>query len=178
MITLIIGIPDCGKSALAEQLTVENSIKEERVYIATMIPYGEEGRQRVLKHRKLRAGKGFRTIECPGKLEEIGDELNDDGSHVCLLECLTNLCGNIMHMDKYINKTTEELCDIITEDIVGFSEKCKALYIVSNEFDASDSSYDDETVKYIRLVKKVNEALKSRADRCYIYEGGAIMTKS
>ena len=36
-----------------------------RYYIATMEVFGEEGRKKVERHKKLRQGKGFITIESP-----------------------------------------------------------------------------------------------------------------
>ena len=56
---LIIGYPDSGKSAIAEKMVTEMSDPDCRLYVATMIPYGQEGRDRVEKHRRMRAGKGF-----------------------------------------------------------------------------------------------------------------------
>lgn len=60
MTTLIIGYPDSGKSAMAERMVTEMSEPGERVYLATMIPFGQEGRDRIARHRKLREGKGFK----------------------------------------------------------------------------------------------------------------------
>ena len=65
MTVLIIGHPDSGKSELAERMVTEISAPGERIYLATMIPYGEDGAARVEKHRKMREGKGFTTIEAP-----------------------------------------------------------------------------------------------------------------
>ncbi|MCC8102192.1 MAG: bifunctional adenosylcobinamide kinase/adenosylcobinamide-phosphate guanylyltransferase [Clostridiales bacterium] len=41
------------------------------VYIATMIPYGEDGKRRVERHRRLRREKHFETIECYTGLEHL-----------------------------------------------------------------------------------------------------------
>ena len=38
--------------------------KTDRIYIATMYPFDEESRKRVQRHRKMRQGKGFETVEC------------------------------------------------------------------------------------------------------------------
>ena len=59
---LLVGGAASGKSSLAEALAV--SFAGPRAYIATMRPVGAEGRARVARHRALRAGKGFVTIEC------------------------------------------------------------------------------------------------------------------
>ena len=62
MMTYVTGGASCGKSAEAERLC---SLDGGRlVYLAAMRPFGEEGAQRVRKHRAQRAGKGFTTIEC------------------------------------------------------------------------------------------------------------------
>ena len=205
MIILIKGIPDCGKSAFAEQLVLDacyksngknsNESNEEnagksicestagnigmtdRLYIATMVPYGEEGRQRVLKHRAMRDGKGFITLECPERLDDIIPEVEKHKSPICLLECISNLCGNVMHMDEYKDKPEDELCELITESVLRLSESCRELYAVTNEFEQIESNYDDETVRYIRLTHKVNMALTEIADKLYEYGNGGFVIK-
>ena len=56
---LVIGTPNSGKSEMAEKLVMEymnadenGSYKRASLYVATMIPYKEEGANRVKKHRK------------------------------------------------------------------------------------------------------------------------------
>ncbi len=61
MMTLVTGGCKCGKSHYAEKL-LEN-FAGKKYYIATMEPYGEEAMTAIARHRKLRAGKGFETIE-------------------------------------------------------------------------------------------------------------------
>jgi len=110
MMHLITGGSASGKSSYAEDMALETGRKN-RIYLATMQPYGEEGRSRVEKHRAMRAGKGFRTIECYDHLEQINlydaaplipdvremFPANDDNrpEHtVILLECISNLTAN------------------------------------------------------------------------------------
>ena len=75
MFALIFGGSGSGKSEYAEKLSCELAQKNEKYYIATMIPYGEEGKKRVERHKKLREGKDFYTIEqtmhISGALEKI-----------------------------------------------------------------------------------------------------------
>ena len=61
MITLITGGSGCGKSTYAESRMLSYSLP--RVYVATMIPCGEDAARRIARHRQLRAGKGFETLE-------------------------------------------------------------------------------------------------------------------
>lgn len=75
MFVLIIGTPDSGKSERAERLISDLAGDYPKFYIATMIPYGEEGKSRVEKHRAMREGKGFETIECPNNIHLLKDRL-------------------------------------------------------------------------------------------------------
>ena len=73
MLILVTGGSGSGKSEYAENTAVALAEKEglPLYYVATMKPYGEEGRRRVARHRRLRAGKGFETIECFANLKSI-----------------------------------------------------------------------------------------------------------
>ena len=64
MVTLIIGGAASGKSAYAEELAMQ-SPGVPRLYVATMLAQDAESRARVKRHRALRRGKGFFTVECP-----------------------------------------------------------------------------------------------------------------
>ena len=57
MMILLTGGSGCGKSSFAERLCMEMPLP--RYYIAAMKPYGEGGMEKVERHRKMRAGKGF-----------------------------------------------------------------------------------------------------------------------
>ena len=76
MITLVIGKPDSGKSELAEELALSGGYKN-RYYIATMKVMDEAGKARVEKHRKMREGKGFVTLEIPLFIEDALDDIRD-----------------------------------------------------------------------------------------------------
>ena len=55
MMVVVTGGSGSGKSAYAESLFQEFS--GEKIYIATMQVYDEEGKAKVARHRKLREGK-------------------------------------------------------------------------------------------------------------------------
>ena len=73
MLRLIIGGSASGKSEYAERLVC--SLPGKRIYAATMEPFGEEGRERIARHRKLREGRGFVTVEVPRELGVLADTL-------------------------------------------------------------------------------------------------------
>ena len=194
MTVLIIGTPDSGKSEKAEALTIElssssksidSATTQKKYYIATMIPYGDEGAKRVEKHRKLREGKGFVTIEKPTAVHELIGEIPDIHDSTCLLECMSNLIGNEMHAnakeqmadngESTINNNDNTIridelhawADRIITSVMKLAENVSNLIIVTNSFPLEDASYDEDTKKYVNLVHLVNEELSSKVDIVY-----------
>ena len=90
MVVLVIGGSASGKSEYAESRMMA---WENRIYFATMLPYGKESERTILRHRLLREGKGFSTIECASNLEQI--EIDPESS--ILLEDLPNLVANELY---------------------------------------------------------------------------------
>lgn len=163
MIALIIGKPDSGKSKRAEALTAELAQEGQKIYLATMIPYGKEGEARVKKHRLMRADSGFFTIECPYDLKmRLKDDALFQGA-TCLLECISNLVANEMHADGRKACKDEGIVDHILDEIAWLAQKCRHLVLVGNEFD-KDPSFDEETTRYIRLNHLVNERIRALSD--------------
>ena len=161
MVTLVVGTNNSGKSGLAESIVLETAVDGEKYYIATMIPFGEEGIKRVKKHRAMREGKGFVTIECSDNIHLIYEQIKPDST--VLLECLSNLVGNEMH-HKNASLIDSELIEKIKKDVLGLTSK--NLLIVSNEFEIKDS-FDEDTKRYCKLLHMANESLRKEVDRVY-----------
>ena len=178
---LVVGRPDSGKSLKAEEIVTEISDPDKRVYLATMIPYGEEGLERVAKHEAMRQGKGFVTVE---RAKDVGSIPDANGciegisatQATVLLECVSNLCANVMFENidaKQDKKSAEETANIVTEDILTLKSKVKNLIVVTNEFDPEES-FDEDTIRYTKAVSTVNSALRKEADRVYDLIKGTI----
>ena len=125
-----------------------------------MIPYGEEGQKRIEKHRKLREGKNFETVECPVDLRSITGLCDA----TCLLECVSNLVGNEMHEDGRLSWDTGRISGLVVDEIRWLSQRAENLVIVTNEFE-KEEGFDEDTLKYIETTRLVNEALRPLADR-------------
>ena len=69
MFQIVTGGSGSGKSAFAEALAME--LGKKRYYIATMYPFGEESKQKIARHRAMRAEKQFETIECYTNLKAV-----------------------------------------------------------------------------------------------------------
>lgn len=103
MITLITGGSGSGKSAYAEKYICHVSNEKgykEKYYIATMQVFDDEGQRKIDRHRRLRAGKGFITIEQPRDIQNAVSKLQSESSlktgRSALLECMSNLVANEM----------------------------------------------------------------------------------
>ena len=91
MIHLITGGSGSGKSVYAENWLIRQGGREacgkEKpfLYIATMRPFGQESRQKIMRHRNQRAGKGFATLECYQDLEAL--EIDPEQDYCTLITC-------------------------------------------------------------------------------------------
>lgn len=167
MIHLITGGSGSGKSAFAETCVMQTGASE-RFYIATMKVWGEEGRRRVEKHRKMRQGKGFVTIECETDLKSLclrdyrkksNPRLNSSTS--VLLECMSNLTANEMFEKGGMRA---EICERILDGVQSLADQTDHLVIVTNEIFSDGCDYDEDTVRYIDLLAEINRKLAGIAD--------------
>ena len=162
MMTLIIGGSGSGKSAYAENYM--NSISEDRkkYYIATMQIYDEEGKRKVERHRMLRGGKGFSTIEQPIDIGKAAEKM-EDGERTALLECISNLTANEMFLEE-IHGTEEAITEKIVGGIAVLNRELTHLVIVSNNVFEDGNVYDKTTMAYIRAMGRINQKLAEMAD--------------
>ena len=150
MMHLVTGASASGKSAYAEDLLAD-AMSVNKYYIATMRPWGTEGAARVKKHRAMREGKGFQTIEAL-KLPQSGS---------LMLECMSNLLANEQFE---LGGTDEEILARIKKGIQNVKEQTETLIIVTNEIFSDGCHYDPDTVRYIRLLGTINIWLAGEAD--------------
>ncbi len=167
MIHLITGGSGSGKSAYAEnELLRVGELQTDAgrcpyVYAATMRPYGEETMRKIMRHRQMRAGKGFVTLECPSGLSGVALPENRG----VLLECVSNLAANELFCEDGTIKDAKETAEKIIEGIRCISRQTENLVIVTNEVNADAECYSEETERYIFLVGKVNQEIARMADR-------------
>jgi adenosylcobinamide kinase/adenosylcobinamide-phosphate guanylyltransferase len=182
MLYLITGVSGSGKSEYAENLAVKLSELGSLYYVATMEPYGEEGQARIERHRRLREGKGFQTIESPRNIAQnigqIGEEHCADAT--ILLETLSTLLANEMFSggekadtapsaDRAeetadVSRDKYDVADRLLSEICRISRLCKHLLVVTDEVFADGLDYPPETTEYMRQLGKANRELARRAD--------------
>lgn len=188
MMHIVTGGSGSGKSAYAEGLVLAAGEKR-RIYIATMQPFGEEGKRRVERHRRMRREKRFETIECYTGLSSlrISQERDDRPGNntlpesqilpenrslpenqilsekpVVLLECISNLTANEMYDEKGAGAGTVEA---VVEGVRSLKNQASTLIIVTNEVFSDGIQYDPSTMKYLERLGRINQELAAMADR-------------
>ena len=154
MTTLITGGSKCGKSSLAEKLL--NDFTGRKIYIATMQPFGRDAFEAIERHRKMREGKGFETVE---KYTDI-DELSLSADCAVLLECMGNLCANEMFSGGEVKSPVDK----IVSGIKLLADSVSELVIVTNQVGGDGIAYTDGTAEYIRVLGEINRDIAGFAD--------------
>lgn len=186
---LLTGGSGCGKSTYAEKLAVR--FPGPRYYLATMRPYDQECLDRIERHRAMRAGKGFETIErytglkdlvLPMAANTILHEVKPTTTPTAirtkempvpspqakiagtvLLECICNLVANEMFdEDGAVNPHAEEE---ILAGVENLASQCENLIVVTNDVGSGDGRYADSVLDYVALVGRINHILARKADR-------------
>lgn len=165
MMTLIVGGSGSGKSAYAEEYLTERSEDSIKYYIATMQVFDQEGRNKIKRHRQMRSGKDFITIEQPRHIEEaLGKMKQQSGKKTALLECISNLTANEMFKNGEICKC-EEVVEKIVAGIQQLAEGVNHLVIVTNNVFEDGQVYDETTMEYIRAMGDINRRLACLANQ-------------
>lgn len=189
MITLITGGSGSGKSAYAEKYICHASNEKgckEKYYIATMQVFDDEGQRKIDRHRRLRAGKGFITIEQPRDIKKAVEKLQSENclktGRSALLECMSNLVANEMfppadasgiqaaeaekealdeieNMKDYENTQIRRVSKKVLKEVSILSENVAELVIVTNNVFEDGVSYDQSTMNYIKAMGIVNRGL-------------------
>ncbi len=159
MITLMTGGSACGKSSYAESLAVRLSTP--RYYLAAMQPFGEGGAQKVEKHRRMRAGKGFETIE---RYRDYASLDFAEKGGTALLECICNLTANEMFSD---DGTMSDPYEKVISGVKHIAGQCDNLIIITNDVGSDTGGYGEGTMRYVRALGRINIALAEMADNVY-----------
>lgn len=128
------------------------------LYVAAMEPYGEEAQRRIARHRALRAGKGFDTLEHTKRFDAMCIE---DGYEAALFECMSNALANEIFSPGGAGENWK--CSILA-GMDTLAQACAHVVIVSNEVFADGCQYEKETLAYIRALGELNQLIAQRAD--------------
>lgn len=176
MFLLVTGVSGSGKSEYAENRAVSlaqcagrraGAVYKEcpqafgrLYYAATMEPFGIEGKRRIARHRSLREGKGFTTIECYTDIKSIAVEKED----TVLLECVSNLLANELYREDGMRSARIPVVEGIAGDIRQLALNCRNLVVVTNDVFGDAGAYGDSVREYIQMLGELNRELAKTAD--------------
>lgn len=160
MLALISGGSGSGKSAYAENLAVKLADGNPLYYVATMQCFDRETEQRISRHRQMRKGKGFCTLECPGDIENV---LVEDNATL-LIECVSNLLANEIYGEE-TEKNPMQAADKIIFGIYALEKRCNHVIVVTNEIFADGETYDTSVMEYMEALGRINCTLAETAEQ-------------
>ena len=165
---LVCGGAASGKSEFAEKIAVDLKKESEGgrlFYLATMDKNsGGDTKERIAKHKNLRAGKEFRTIELCLSDSKIGLVFSDDDGKfffpedfcqknaTILLEDMGNLVARVV-----FSFSQADYFKIISDFISVLERKSENLVVVTNEIFLEELRLEDEFMRsYFEVLAKVN----------------------
>ena len=162
-ITFITGGARSGKSTFAEKLALEQS--RNPVYLATARHWDEDFEKRIRRHKEVRAGKGWTTIE----EEKVLSRPEIEAGSTVLLDCITLWLTNIytdsgFDLDKSLKAAIEEWDRFVRGDL--------NLIVVSNEIGMGIHAVDESTRHFADLQGWMNQHIAASADEVFLCVSG------
>ena len=177
---LVTGGARSGKSQFAESLC--KARENATAYIATSIPFDDELKARVKKHRQMRPST-WETFEVYEDIYKVIPEITQNHQTV-ILDCVTLMVNNLMFKENldYDVLTSEEIDTLeaqIKEQFVKLIEAVKRtdLYfvIVTNEIGLSPVSGNRLTRIYTDIIGRMNQLIAKSSDEVYFVVSGIPM---
>ena len=160
MLALVVGGSASGKSAWAEGLCAR--LGGPLCYVATMNPEGAEARERIERHRALRAGRGFTTLECQGDLVACAAEV---AGATVLVDCIGNAVANLMFPQDALRGSrmlpAADVAAAVAAGVAALAGQAANVVAVSNDVAADGVAYDAATTAYVEALARVNRELAS-----------------
>ncbi len=161
-----------GKSIFAQEIAKKLSSEGHLWYLATMEPRDDEDDARVLRHRKERAGWGFKTAEWGRNIALHCEEYDCKGTY--LVDSVTALLSNEMFggMSGDINhKASKKVAD----ELIAFSDAVANVVFVSDNIFCDAAFYDEWTDSYRKGLAEVDRAVAEKCDVVAEFSCGQII---
>ncbi len=172
-----------GGARSGKSLFAENMIKEKyknKIYLATAIPFDDEMKDRIEKHKKQR-GRNWKTIEHYKNLSEILKS-HIEGYDVVLLDCVTNMVTNFMVLeDEYdwdkitmpeVDKIRKKIINEVESLISFIKENNIDMVAVSNEIGLGLVPSTPLGRHFRDIGGKINQIIAQASDEAYLVVSG------
>lgn len=159
-----------GKSALAEQMISQCGLDKHYHYIATGVPFDEEMKSRIHRHRMDRENQllNWHTIEMQVAFPE--NAKNFSGNDVLLFECVTTWLSNVMYAAERVKDPQQFIhtqIALFQQQLLFWQERSVKMIIVSNEILDEPASKYDEVNQYRKLLGGLHQWLVKQSEEAY-----------
>ena len=158
MLVVVTGGAASGKSELAERIICRLAKGKPMLYVAAMETEGEEAQKRIARHRALRAGKGFTTLEHAKCFDQLAVPA---GYAAALFECMSNALANELFSPEGAGENWKQS---IVAGIQTLSTACEHVVIVTNDIFTDGVTYDPCTMAYLHHLGELNQLFARQAD--------------
>ena len=162
MTVFISGGAKCGKSTLAQNLTLALSEGGMRYYVATMISSGKEDDQRIRRHIADREGMGFETLECFRNILDCLETSDRNGSF--LVDSVTALLQNSLFPVEKNYELDPAAASRCAGELVEFAHRVKNAVFVSDYIYSDAEHYSESTERYRRCLAGLDRRLAQLCD--------------
>jgi adenosylcobinamide kinase/adenosylcobinamide-phosphate guanylyltransferase len=157
---LITGGMKSGKSTFALNMALKYT---KRAFLATGVPFDEEMRLRIEKHKAERK-ELFDTFEEPVNVTEVLKNI-DNNYDVILFECLTTYLGNLYYYQLDVQERIDRLVDVL-------SNMSTDVIVVTNEVGWGIIPENPIARQYAEMLGKTNTRLAKLAKEVYLVVSG------
>lgn len=179
-IILVTGGARSGKSNFAESLCINRN--NDTAYIATSIPFDDEMKDRVLKHKESRP-KHWKTYEIYKDIYSIIKDI-DFNHDTVILDCVTLLVNNLMFTYKIdiddctceeINELELYIKDQVDKLLKAIRDTNLYFVIVTNELSMGIVPANKLSRVYSDIVGRINQQISKESDEVYFVVSGIPM---
>ena len=159
MTVFISGGAKCGKSSLAQDLSVALAKGGKHYYVATMIPSGAEDYDRIRRHIADRDGLGFETVECFKNIMSIADT---DGTF--LVDSVTSLIQNSLFPVEKNYEMDLDGANRCADELIQFAGTVRHAVFVSDYIYSDADRYSESTEMYRKTLADIDRRLAAVCD--------------
>lgn len=162
MTVFISGGAKCGKSSLAQEITVALAKGGKRYYVATLIPGDAEDDERIRRHLADREGMGFETVECFRNVMECLETADTSGAF--LVDSVTSLIQNSLFPVEKNYEMDLNAADRCADALVEFAKTVHHAVFVSDYIYSDAEAFSESTEMYRRCLANIDRCLARVSD--------------